>query len=107
MFDGYVKATSATATENVNVDQTLPLVYAKAQFDLPFTGLSAGVEGNFISYKDDELSDYRVKLSYLFDSAFDVGVELGYRQLSLSINEDDVEADIDLKGPYASAIVHF
>ncbi|RZA01786.1 MAG: TIGR04219 family outer membrane beta-barrel protein [Moraxellaceae bacterium] len=107
MFDGYVKATSTTSSEKVNVDQTLPLFYAKAQFDLPLTGLSAGVEGNFIKYKDDELSDYRVKVSYLFDSAFDIGVEVGYRQLSLAIDEDDVEADVELKGPYASAIVHF
>jgi outer membrane protein len=109
MFDGYVSASSSTSnrSERVMVDETLPMLYLKAQFDLPFSGLSAGVEGNYVSYQDSKLTDYTAKISYLFDSAFDIGIEAGYRSMSLTIDEDDITADLDLKGPYAALIVHF
>lgn len=108
-FDGHVYASSSTPvrSERVNVDETLPMLYLKAQFDLPFSGFSAGIEGNYVSYQDSKLTDYTAKISYMFDSAFDIGVEAGYRSMSLTIDEDDITADVDLKGPYAALIVHF
>ena len=108
-FDGYFHATSEVTSESkkVNIDQTLPLLYIKAQFDLPFSGLSAGVQGNYVSYSGDKLTDYRAKISYLFDSVLDVGLEVGYREMSLTVDDDDIKADLKLKGPYASVIAHF
>lgn len=106
-FDGFVYAKSSTQTEKVDVDQTLPLFYGKLQFDLPFTGLSAGVEGKYISYSGDRLTDYTARISYLFDSALDIGVEAGYRKMSLKVDEDDLQASVDLDGPYAALIAHF
>lgn len=109
-FDGYFHASSQTLPANskkVNIDQTLPLLYIKAQFDLPFSGLSAGVQGNYVSYSGDKLTDYRAKISYLFDSVLDIGLEVGYREMSLTVDDEDIEADLTLKGPYASVIAHF
>ncbi|GGY73107.1 membrane protein [Cellvibrio zantedeschiae] len=106
-FDGYVRTESASSNENLKIDLTAPLLYAKAQFDLPFTGLSAGVEGNYTSYQDNSLSDYSAKLTYLFDTVVDVGVEVGYRKMSIKISDNDLEADMTLKGPYAALIAHF
>lgn len=106
-FKGYVEANSSTRSKKVDIDQTLPLTYAKLQFDLPFSGLSAGFEGNYISYKENDLTDYSAKLSYLFDSAFDVGVEVGYRKMAFNVDESDMQGDFNLKGPYAALIAHF
>jgi outer membrane protein len=106
-FDGYVSAQSATRSEKVKLDDTLPMLYVKAQFDLPFTGLSAGVEGTYVSYDDDKLSDYSAKISYLFDSALDFGLEAGYRKFSLEVDDDDLQGKVDIKGPYAAVIAHF
>lgn len=106
-FNGSASAKSATATEKLDIDLMAPMLYAKAQFDLPFTGLSAGVEGNYTSYQDNSLNDYSAKLTYLFDAALDVGVEVGYRQMSVKISDNDLEADITLKGPYAALVAHF
>jgi outer membrane protein len=108
-FDGFVYAKSTTATTNkrVKVDQALPMLYGKAQFDLPFSGLSIGIEGNYVGYQGDKISDYSAKLSYLFDSVLDVGVEAGYRKFSMTVDDDDLEANIELKGPYAALIAHF
>jgi outer membrane protein len=86
---------------------TLPMVYGKIQFDLPFTGLSAGVEANYASYQDNSLNDYTAKFSYLFDTFIDVGVDVGYRKMALKISDNDLEADMTLKGPYMALIAHF
>jgi len=108
-FDGFVSAKSTTTAQNkkVKVDQTLPMLYGKLQFDLPFSGLSAGIEGNFVSYSGDRVTDYSAKISYLFDSVLDIGLEAGYRKLSVKVDEDDLQANVNLKGPYAAVIAHF
>jgi len=109
-FDGFVYAASKTVPslqEKEKVDQTLPMLYGKAQFDLPFSGLSVGVEGNYVSYSGDKVTDYAAKVSYLFDSVLDIGLEAGYRKLSLTIDDDDLDVKVDIKGPYAAVIAHF
>jgi len=109
-FDGYVSARSTnnlSAPKKVAVDQTLPLLYGKVQFDLPFTGFSAGGDVKYISYSGDKLSDYTVKVSYLFESVLDIGIEAGYRKMSLTVDDDDLKAKVELKGPYAALIAHF
>lgn len=109
-FDGYVRAQSASNPAdrvNVKLDQTLPMIYTKVQFDLPFTGFSAGGDVKYISFDGDKITDLSVKVSYLFDSVLDLGVEAGYRQLSLNLDDNGLRADADLKGPYAAVIAHF
>src|SRR5690606_32171473 len=105
-FDGHVAANSIIADEYVELDQAIPMFYAKAQFDLPLTGFAAGLEGNIISYDGNNLTDYSAKIHYMFDSALDLGLEVGYRSMSLEVDED-VDADIELKGPYAAVVFHF
>jgi outer membrane protein len=107
MFDGFVYAKSSTESKKVDVDYTLPLVYGKFQFDLPLTGLSAGVDAKYVSYSGDKLTDYTAKVSYMFESALDIGIEAGYRKMSLTVDEDDLQAKVELKGPYAAIIAHF
>jgi outer membrane protein len=106
-YSGHLEAESNMESENVDVDVVVPLIYGKAQFDLPFSGLSAGIEGNYVSYSDSSLADYSAKVSYLFDSVLDLGVEVGYRAVTMTIDEDDIQTDIELSGPYAAAIFHF
>lgn len=106
-YSGELIAQSLNASDSVDVDVTLPLGYARFQFDLPLTGFSAGAEANLIRYQDNSISDYSAKISYMFDSAMDLGVEVGYKTTSIQIDEDDVNTDIRLKGPYAAAIFHF
>jgi outer membrane protein len=105
-FDGHVTAVSDFTSESVDLDEAIPMIYAKAQFDLPLTGFSLGLEGNAINYEDNRLTDYSAKLQYMFDSVLDVGLEVGYREMSLEIDED-VTADVQLKGPYAALLFHF
>ncbi len=106
-YDGELSASSDTASKKVSVDTPLPLLYGKFRFDLPFSGLSANVEGNYVSYKDSSISDYNASLSYTFESLLDLGFEVGYRQLSVQLDDDDIQTDVKLKGPYAALLFHF
>lgn len=106
-YDGYLKAESNTESENVDVDVAIPLIYGKFQFDLPLSGLSLAVEANMIKYEENKLMDYNAKVAYLFDSVLDLGVEAGYRKLSLKVDDDDIQTNLDLDGPYVGAMLHF
>lgn len=108
-FDGYVAAENEANSANsvsADLDEAIPMLYAKAQFNLPFSGFSAGVEGSGVSYDGNRLTDYTARVHYMFDSVLDLGVEVGYRTMSLKIDED-VTADVELKGPYAAVLFHF
>ena len=105
-FDGYVSSANETTAIQTDLDDTIPMVYAKAQFDLPFTGFSAGLEGNAANFGDDRITDYSAKIMYMFDSALDLGVEVGYREMSIDL-DDTVKTDMTMKGPYAAFVFHF
>lgn len=106
-YSGFLKAESSGIIDETDVDLSLPLAYGRAQFDLPLTGFFAGFEGNYISYDGNDLADYNVKIGYLFDSALDLGVEVGYRALTVNIDDGDIHTNLDIMGPYAAAIFHF
>lgn len=106
-FDGFIRASTLTKNKKVKIDTPLPMLYGKAQFDLPFSGLSVGIEGNVVSYQDFDVTDYSAKVSYLFDSVLDIGAEAGYRSFSITANDGDLKTDLELKGPYLALIAHF
>lgn len=105
-YSGHLKAESAGIADQTDIDIAVPLAYGRMQFDLPLTGFFAGFEGNYISYDGNDLADYSAKIGYLFDSALDLGVEVGYRALTVNI-DDDANTNLNIKGPYAAAIFHF
>lgn len=106
-YSGYLQAESADLSDRTDIDISVPLAYSRLQFDLPLTGFFAGFEGNYISYDGNDLADYSAKIGYSFDSALDVGIELGYRALTVNIDDEEVHTNLDIKGPYAAAIFHF
>jgi outer membrane protein len=109
-FSGYLRASSTATTQSANekLDATLPMLYTKFQFDLPLSGLSAGLDVNYVSYDGNTLSDYSAKIGYTFDSVVDAGLELGIRKFNLKIDEDEeATADLELSGPYIAALFHF
>ncbi|WP_323750736.1 TIGR04219 family outer membrane beta-barrel protein [Marinobacter sp.] len=106
-FDGELivreKITSGRVSKT-SVDAVLPLGYASVRFDLPFTGVSVGGEGNVISYSGDSLYDVNVY------GQFDVAVlrlRAGYREMAIDYEDDDDRLDVKLSGPFASIGVDF
>lgn len=106
-YSGHLKGESAGVIDQTDIDISVPLAYGRMQFDLPLTGFFAGFEGNYISYDGNDLADYTAKIGYLFDSALDLGIEAGYRALTVNIDDGDVHTNLDIKGPYVAALFHF
>ena len=100
-FDGEFTIGSTT----VDVTETIPMLYAAAQFDLPFTGLSVGGDINIISAGGNSLTDTRIRILYEFGV---IGVEAGLRTTTIELNDvDNVTTNIDFDGIYAGAFLHF
>lgn len=111
-FDGEISITGRAdgfddeQTAKEAVDFPVPLIYGKAQFDLPLTGLYASVDANWIGYGGNVFFDAVGKVGY--ETAIGFGVEAGLRSITLEIDdEEDVEADMDFSGLFLAAHYHF
>ena len=101
-----VKDTSTTPASNKNLEYIIPMVYAKARFDLPFSGLSAETDLSYITYEDSEF--YDLKGGLLYETSFGLGATAGYRMEKLQLDDiSDVNSNIEIKGAYAGLFYHF
>ena len=97
-------------TSRIATDEIVPMLYARTNIGLPFTGFNFFAEGNFLSIKDHTLYDYQAGISYeLVDNlAIDINVTLGYREVELSLEDlNNLYSDIAFKGVFLGTVVHF
>lgn len=94
-------------SETIELSGVLPMAYAMARFDLPFTGWSIIAQGNGTSYQGDSHTDLTAKVRWDFLPVADFAVEAGYRVMSLDVQElDDFQSDLEIKGPYLGLNLH-
>lgn len=108
-FDGFTEinytATTGVVGSRLDLKGTVPAVYGRAQFDLPFTGLSTGAILNIGEKSGDKISDIKAYLAYEGESGF--GVELGYRTFDVDFDDfDSLSSDIKIDGIYAGFTLH-
>ena len=113
-IDGFIAVTEVDVTgglsDQVNIDQVLPMGYVHARFDLPFTGLSVGARGNAIAFSGNNLTDIEAYVQLEFDliPLLDIGIQGGFRRLGLEVEDiDDFESDAVLDGAYIAVTGHF
>lgn len=95
-----------TKTANLSAKETIPLLHLGVSGKLPFTGFYAGAEVNHISYSSNRFGDYHAKVGWR--SNFLLGVEAGYSQVSLKLDDvSDIDSSIDWKGPYVALSLSF
>ncbi len=97
LFDGEANIDSTTASGSVDLDAPVPMLYANARFDLPFTGMYAQAVGNMLSVGDNSITDMSVGIGYEIAV---VSIEAGYRSFDLTLEDDEEEADITVDGLY-------
>ncbi len=84
----------------------VPMLYANAQFELPFTNFSVGVEGALLSVGDNSVTDVTATVGY--ESDIGLGALLGLRNQSVVLEDaDDVDLDFTVSGPFAAVYYHF
>tara|TARA_R110001592_G_scaffold296139_1_gene566448 strand:- start:1903 stop:2628 length:726 start_codon:yes stop_codon:yes gene_type:complete len=104
-FDGQLKISNDTETSQTDIDEFLPLGYVSAEFAMPFTDMSAGVEISAISYSGNSIHDAKVRLRQGFSLAF---IEIGYRQMGIKLEDlSNTDVDIDFSGVYLSTGLDF
>ena len=91
---------------NEDFDDTIPLLYAAAKFDLPLTGLYLGGDIKGVNYDGDSIIDYKINIGY--ETSLGFGLEAGIRSLELDVSNGRTEnADVTIDGSYASIYYHF
>lgn len=93
------------ARESISLSAPVPMGYLGGRLDLPLN-LSVGGQVNAIGYSGNSLSDMSAYLRYQYNALplIKPGVELGYRRMSLELDDlDDTYGDLTLSGPYVGA----
>ena len=116
-FDGQLYTANSEVATDIDLTSTDLILYYElfdndlVSFDL---GINAkyidGAEGSYLSFDDHELSDYQVAVVYSFieSIAIDMTVQLGYRNVTVDIEDlDDVYADMEFDGVFAGLELHF
>jgi len=101
MFDGEASLVGAVQEERVELDAVIPMLYGKAGIDLPFSGLSAAVSGNWINVNEFHLIDWSAELNYDFSIAptLEAGLSIGYRSMLIQIDDqDELQSDAEFDG---------
>lgn len=101
-----VRDDSTGRTDSVSASVPLPLLYAAVQVDIPATDLWLRAEGSGLALDGDRVLDLRLSAGY--DFAFGLGVEAGWRSQSIELDDvDDLNADLEVQGPYAGIYLDF
>lgn len=112
-FEGDITVTDDVGVLSVSEERVaviLPMAYASVIVGLPLTGFNFFAEANVTSYDGSGIYDYQAGVSYavLDNLAVDLEVSLGYRSVSLDLEDvDDLYADMSFDGVYLGAMVHF
>lgn len=96
--------TGVQPVSKTSVKAVVPMGYLAARFDLPFTGVSVGAEGNGIAYSGDSVYDFNAYGQYEMSL---LQLRAGYRQMSIDYEDNDNRLDIKLGGPFVSAGLTF
>ncbi len=107
VFDGKLEIEGTSDSSSTSIDEFLPLPYAKAEIELPFTGMAFGAELSGLSYSGNGIYDARARIRQNISLAF---VELGYRQMAIKIDDigsANLEVDVDYSGVYLSTGLDF
>lgn len=98
--------TTPALNESADVTGVVPMVYAGAGIDLPFSGLAVSADGSYIGYSGSKFYDYTVRATYT--TPWVVGVDIGYRKVKLDLDDfDDSYANIEFSGAYAGLYASF
>ena len=107
-FDGKVSIVGSTntTTSSIDIDETIPLLYLSARFDLPFSGFYVGADISTLSVDDSSVDDTTLKLGY--ESKIGFGIEGGIKTFSVELDDaDDLDTDLEYDGAFVNGFFNF
>ena len=104
-FDGTVNISDDNSNSaSSSFDETIPMLYGHIGIPL-VAGFSIAGDISYISYDGDEFQDTLIRVRW--DSDFLLGVELGYRSLTIDYTDGNEFVDVKVDGPYLNATFTF
>lgn len=107
LFDGEIEFSGDTTTR-VDVDETIPLLYLSARFELPYSGFYIGANFNNLSLDlgDSAVEDSTLKLGY--ESPYGLGFEGGIKTFSLELDDaNNLDTDLKYDGIFLNGYYNF
>lgn len=109
-FAGEVSMAGPDTTTRVDVDETIPLMYLSARYDLSNSGfyVGANINANIIDLglSKSSAQDSTIMLGY--DSGTGLGVEGGYKSFSLNLDKiDSLDSNFEYDGLYLNGYFNF
>jgi outer membrane protein len=107
-FDGHV--TQAGATDNIDIDETIPLLHLSARVALPISGLYVGADINAnlidVGISNSSAQDSTFMLGY--DTGTGLGIEGGFKSFSLELDDStDANTDLEYDGLFVNGYINF
>jgi len=93
-------------TSSQNYNATLPMMYATALYELPWKGLSAGIEGKHMVLDNSTAYNYKAMLSYQTRDGFGLNGGWQYQQLHLNAFQN-ITANSKTDGPFVDVYFKF
>lgn len=103
-LDGELTIRQGVDISRTEISGTIPMGYLAARFDLPFSGVSVGAQGNLISYDGDSISDFNAYGQYDLSV---LRLRGGYREIRIDFEDSNDRLDVKLGGPFISAGLTF
>lgn len=106
-FDGYSRFKYETLIDDeADLDDWIPMLYAKAQFDLPLTGFSTAATVSALSFDSNHVTDLDLALKY--QNKIGLGVDLGYRTMDVDLKSiNSFKSDLKVDGFYLGGRFEF
>lgn len=106
-LDAKVSVDSSTqVASSKDLNYVVPMLYVKARFDLPFSGLSMESDISYVGYDSNNFYDLKGGISY--ETPFGLGATVGYRYEKLELDDlSDVYSDVEISGVYGGLFYHF
>lgn len=94
------------ANEKQDISAPIPMLYAKAKIELPFSGFAFEADISYLGLGDSSFTD--TKAGLLYETTYGLGATLGYKQQKLSLDDvSDYNAELTISGIYAGVFYHF
>ncbi len=106
-INGIAESTDASGVVTSSTySATLPMMYATALYELPWKGLSAGIEGKHMVFDSSTAFDYKAMLTYQSRSGFGLNGGWQYQQLHLNAFQN-ITTSSETAGPFVDFYYNF
>lgn len=106
LFDGKVSISDDTNSSTIDVDETIPMLYLSARFDIPATGFYIGANIQQLSIGDNSAEDSTLMIGY--ESKIGLGIEGGFKTFNLELEDaSDLNTNLEYDGLYLNGYFNF